>query len=101
MEIVAAESTNLFIGTEAAPRQVVKVVVRGTDADGSEPGRVRIEGARVRGGEAIAVGPLGPGQVASPPARSWMPRSSSRVAAVALRGPRSGSPSPSPAGGCS
>ena len=64
MEIVAAESTNLFIGTEAAPRQVVKVVVRGTDADGSEPGRVRIEGARVRGGEAIAVGPLGPGQLA-------------------------------------
>ena len=64
MEIVTAESTNLFIGTEAAPRQVVKVVVRGTDADGSEPGRVRIEGARVRGGEAIAVGPLGPGQLA-------------------------------------
>ena len=26
MDIVAAESTNLFIGSEASPRQVVRVV---------------------------------------------------------------------------
>ncbi len=31
MEIVAAESTNLFIGSEASPRQVVRVILRGTE----------------------------------------------------------------------
>jgi hypothetical protein len=63
MEIVAAEATNLFIGTEAAPRQVVRVVLRGADGD-REPATVRIEGARARAEAPMTVGPLAAGQQA-------------------------------------
>ena len=62
MEIVAAEATNLFTGTEAAPRQVVRIVVRGTADDGGQPGRVRIEGDHARTDGAVSVGPLGDAQ---------------------------------------
>ena len=62
MEIVAAESTNLFVGTEESPRQVVRLRLRGAlEADGREPARVRVEGDRLRSPEPLIVGPLGPG----------------------------------------
>ena len=61
MDIVAAESTNLFIGSEAAPRQVVRVVVRGTEPPARQPARLSIQGARVRTEEPVMLGPLGPG----------------------------------------
>jgi len=65
MEILAAESTNLFIGTEAAPRQVIRLRLRGNEPlDARGPARVRIEGDRLRTEDAVAVGPLGPGQEA-------------------------------------
>ena len=47
MDIIAVESTNLFIGSEAAPRQVVRIVLRGSQESAGEPAQVRIEGARV------------------------------------------------------
>ena len=59
MDIVAAESTNLFIGSEAAPRQVVRIVLRGTQAAAGESAQVRIEGARVRTETPVGIGPLG------------------------------------------
>ena len=59
MDIVAAESTNLFIGSEAAPRQVVRIVLRGTQAASGESAQVRIEGARVRTEASVGLGPLG------------------------------------------
>ena len=59
MDIVAAESTNLFIGTEAAPRQVVRIVLRVTGGASGEPAQVRIEGAHVRTEASVGLGPLG------------------------------------------
>ena len=64
MEIVAAESTNLFIGSEASPRQVVRVVVRGTEPQAREPARLSIEGAHARTDEPVGLGPLRPGEEA-------------------------------------
>jgi alpha-mannosidase len=65
MEILAAESTNLFIGTESAPRQVVRLRLRGSEPlDARGPARVRIEGDRLRTEDTVVVGPLGPGQEA-------------------------------------
>jgi alpha-mannosidase len=65
MEILAAESTNLFIGTESAPRQVIRLRLRGTEPlDARGPARVRIEGDGLRTEDAVVVGPLGPGQEA-------------------------------------
>jgi alpha-mannosidase len=65
MEILGAESTNLFIGSESAPRQVVRLRLRGNEPlDARGPARVRIQGDRLRTEEAVAVGPLGPGQEA-------------------------------------
>ena len=62
VEIVAAESTNLFVGTEESPRQVVRLRLRGApEPDGREPARVRVEGDRLRSPEPLIVGPLGPG----------------------------------------
>ena len=58
MDIVAAESTNLFIGTEASPRQVALVAVRGSETSSGEPGRVTIRGAGLRTEEAVSVGDL-------------------------------------------
>jgi alpha-mannosidase len=64
MDILAAEATNLFVGTEAEPRQVVRIRVRGTEPrDARAPARVRVEGASVRSDEA-ALGPLGAGEEA-------------------------------------
>jgi alpha-mannosidase len=65
MEILAAESTNLFIGTESAPRQVIRIRLRGSEPlDARGPARVRIEGERLRTEDPVVVGPLGPGQEA-------------------------------------
>ena len=64
MEIVAAESTDLFIGSEASPRQVVRVVVRGTDASAGERVQVSVAGPRLGTVEPMMVGPLGAGQEA-------------------------------------
>jgi alpha-mannosidase len=64
MDILAAEATNLFVGTESAPRQVVRIRVRGTEPrDARAPARVRVEGESVRSDEA-ALGPLGAGEEA-------------------------------------
>jgi alpha-mannosidase len=64
MDIVAAESTNLFIGTEASPRQVAVVLIRGSDAAAREPARVEIRGSRLATDGALSVGPLAPNEVA-------------------------------------
>src|SRR5712691_937814 len=64
MEIVGAESTNLFIGSEASPRQVVQFVLRGTERQDREPAQVSIQGARVRTDGSVTLGPLGQGQEA-------------------------------------
>ncbi len=65
MDILAAEATNLFVGTESAPRQVVRIRVRGTEPrDARAPALVRVEGERVRSDEAVALGPLGAGEEA-------------------------------------
>ena len=62
MEIVAAESTNLFVGTEESARQVVRLRLRGAhEPDDREPARVRVEGDRLRSPEPLIVGPLGRG----------------------------------------
>src|SRR3954452_19953457 len=64
VEIVAAESTKLFIGTDDAPRQVVHVVLRGTGTESAEVARVTVEGPGLEAGEPITVGPLRQGEVA-------------------------------------
>src|SRR6478609_6783556 len=48
MDIVAVESTNLFIGSDAAPRQVVRIVLRGSQGASGQPAQVRIEGPHLR-----------------------------------------------------
>src|SRR2546429_9572633 len=59
MEILGAESTNLFIGSDDEPRQVVRVRVRGSQPrDGRSPATLRIEGSRVRSETAVSLGPL-------------------------------------------
>src|SRR6187397_2279812 len=63
MEFRGAEATNLFIGTEDAPRQLVRLRLVGDEPlDGRGPARVRIEGATLRTEEPVAIGPLGKGQ---------------------------------------
>ncbi len=63
MEYLAAEATNLFIGTEDAPRQVVRIRLVGTaPLDGRGPARIRIEGESLRTEETLVIGPLGKGQ---------------------------------------
>ena len=70
MEILAAEGTNLFVGADDDPRQVVRIRVRGRGdgaGNGGNAGRaanVRIEGERVRSEEAFALGPLAGGEEA-------------------------------------
>jgi alpha-mannosidase len=65
MEILAAESTNLFVGSEAEPRQLVRISLRGgAGAPGAEtgqreePARVAIRADGLRSDEPVAVGPL-------------------------------------------
>jgi alpha-mannosidase len=62
MEIVAAESTNLFIGSEESPRQVVRVVLRGAPSEAGESVWVSVEGPRLRTAEPLTIGPLAPGE---------------------------------------
>jgi alpha-mannosidase len=63
MEILSVVSTNLFVGTEDEPHQVVRVRLRGSDADASAgAATVRIEGGRVRTENAKSIGPLLPGE---------------------------------------
>ncbi len=63
MEFLGAEATNLFIGSEDAPRQVVRLRLVGNEPlDGRGPARVRIEGDSLRTDEPLAIGPLGKGQ---------------------------------------
>ena len=58
MEILGAESTNLFIGSEAEPRQLVRIALRG-GADGrGETGRVSVRGNGLRPDEPVSIGPL-------------------------------------------
>ena len=99
MEIVAAESTNLFIGTEEAPRQVVRVVLRGSAGRGprARPGAHRGRALRTeeprhhraaaagRGGAARGRrrGRRGP----TPPASILEPRSWSRTGPSPVRHP--------------
>ncbi len=65
MEIVAVEATDLFVGSEAEPRQVVRVDLRGPAPGDGTPdqgtARLSIRGDRVRSSEPVAVGPLVPG----------------------------------------
>ena len=54
VEIVAAESTKLFIGTDDAPRQVVHVVLRGHGCRAPPTSaRVTVEGPGLEAGEPI------------------------------------------------
>src|SRR4029077_625754 len=62
MDIISAEYTNLFIGSEAAQGQVVRIVLRRTKGAAGEPAQVRIEGARVRTDASVGIGPLGEGE---------------------------------------
>jgi alpha-mannosidase len=62
MEVVTATATNLFVGSEEEPHQVVRVSVRAGDGDGTEPARIRVEGDRLRTEAPVAVGPLRPGE---------------------------------------
>jgi alpha-mannosidase len=62
VEIVVPESTNLFVGTEATPRQVVRLTLRGgPEPNGREPAKVRVVGDRLHSPEPLIVGPLGRG----------------------------------------
>jgi alpha-mannosidase len=62
MEVVGATSTNLFVGTEEEPRQVVRVTVQAADADHAKPALVRVEGERLESAEPVSVGPLRSGE---------------------------------------
>ena len=60
MEIVAVESTNLFIGSEESPRQVVRIVVRGTAAGIERAGPRQHRGSgRFEPPSRSCLGPLG------------------------------------------
>jgi alpha-mannosidase len=65
VEILAATSTNLFVGSEDDPRQVVRLTLRGTKGDSGEPAHVSVEGDRLRSGESVSVGPLDAGERAA------------------------------------
>jgi alpha-mannosidase len=65
MDVVTATATNLFVGSEEEPRQVVRVTVRAGERDGTEPARVRVEGDRLRSVEPVSVGALRPGDRAT------------------------------------
>ncbi|HWS37365.1 MAG TPA: glycoside hydrolase family 38 C-terminal domain-containing protein [Actinoplanes sp.] len=59
MRITAIEGTDLFIGTEAAPRQVVRVTVVADEA--TDPLLVRVEGPTVRTPEPVLISALAAG----------------------------------------
>ena len=62
MRITAIRSTDLFIGTAQAPRQVVRVTVRAGAAGAPGPVRLRVEGPTVTTPEPADAGALGPGE---------------------------------------
>jgi alpha-mannosidase len=65
MEILAAEATNLFVGSDDEPRQIVRVRVRGSEPlNGRSPAALRIEGPRVRSEAPVRLGPLAAGEEA-------------------------------------
>jgi alpha-mannosidase len=61
VKVIAAAATNLFVGSEDKPLQVVRFTVVAEDGDGGEPARLTIEGDQVRSESAVTVGPLPPG----------------------------------------
>ena len=64
MEILSAESTELFIGTEQQPAQVIRVRVRGTEGDDlSHLSQVSVRGERVSTDHPVALDPLPPGEL--------------------------------------
>jgi alpha-mannosidase len=64
MEILSAESTELFIGTEQQPAQVIRVRVRGTEGDDlSHLAQVSVRGERVSTDHPVALDPLPPGEL--------------------------------------
>jgi alpha-mannosidase len=63
VQVVAAEALDLFVGSESAPRQVVRVAVRGV-ASGSGVASLWITGDRLAATKPIMVGPLAPGEEA-------------------------------------
>ncbi|TDB76962.1 hypothetical protein E1165_05045 [Micromonospora sp. KC723] len=60
MRISQIEGTDLFLGPEDAPRQVVRVTL--TAGNPSPPARVRVEGPTVRTPEPAVTGPLAAGE---------------------------------------
>jgi alpha-mannosidase len=64
MDILDARSTDLFVGTEQEPRQVVRVQIRGTSGDPREPARLTVRGERIHTETELTVGPLSPGEEA-------------------------------------
>jgi alpha-mannosidase len=60
MEVLGAIATNLFVGSEDEPRQVVRVTIQAADGDDAEPALLRVEGERLRSAEPVSVGPLQP-----------------------------------------
>ena len=112
MDIVAVESTNLFIGSEAAPRQVVRIVLRGSQASvrRARPGAAS-RAPRVRTEAPVGLGPLGDREEARLEIGVAVDRDAGRGRPPRCRGRRRGrpgrrgacrssSPSRSPAGGC-
>src|SRR5918999_2072140 len=61
MDIVSVDSVDRFIGSEERPRQVVRIVVRGTDADG-RAARASVSGSQVRSEEPVPIERLLPGE---------------------------------------
>jgi len=65
MDVLGVVSTNLFVGTEDDPRQVVRLRLAGRDpARSTDVATIRIEGERVRTEHALSIGPLRPGEEA-------------------------------------
>jgi alpha-mannosidase len=64
VEILAAESTELFIGTEERPRQVVRVRLLETST-GGRSAKVAVRGDRLAAPEPVALEALAPGQQTS------------------------------------
>ncbi len=62
MRITAVQSTDLFVGTAQAPRQVVRVTLRAGAHGEPGPVRLRVEGPTVTTPEPAEAGPLGPGE---------------------------------------
>jgi alpha-mannosidase len=64
MRILDVETTKMFIGTGAAPRQAIRIRVTGDEGGDGGPARLRVIGDRVRSEADVTLGPLGPGEEA-------------------------------------